>query len=205
MGNLPIALALCILPFILGWLAATVFHKVGWLKTRINELTADNNGLNAKVSGLTSDVTDLRVKITQLEAELSDKSEQLRKAKNDLIICESERNILQSNAAGASGTVKAAAAATVLFAGVKYKTDDLKIVEGIGPKIAALLNKAGITTWKGLAETSVDRIKEILDAAGPAYQIHDPSTWPDQSRLADEGKWDELKKWQDELDGGKAE
>ncbi len=78
LGNLPIALALCLIPFILGWLAATVFHKVGWLKSRITELTTDNNALNGKVNGLTSDVTDLRVKITQLDSELNDNNEQLR-------------------------------------------------------------------------------------------------------------------------------
>ena len=201
LGNLPIALALCLLPFLLGWLAATAFHKVGWLKTRISELTSDNAGLSTKVSGLTSDVTDLRVKITQLESELNDKNEQIRKLKSDLMICEGERNVLKSK--GGVTAKAAAVAATVMFAGTKYKTDDLKIVEGIGPKIAELLNKGGIETWNALAETSTDRIKEILDAAGPAYQIHDPSTWPEQARMADNGEWDALKKYQDELDGGK--
>lgn len=198
MGNLPMALALCLLPFLLGWLAATAFHKVGWLKSQITSLTSDNNGLNVKVNGLTTDVTDLRVKITQLEAELSNCNDQLRKAKNDLIICEGERNALKGQPSGP------AKPATVLFAGTKYKTDDLKIVEGIGPKIAELLNKAGIMTWKALSETLPARIKEILDAAGPAYQIHDPGTWPEQARMADNGEWDALKKYQDELDGGKA-
>ena len=81
--------------------------------------------------------------------------------------------------------------------------DDLKIVEGIGPKIADLLIKEGITTWKALSETSAETLSGILHAAGPNFQIHDPGTWPHQSRLADEGKWDELKKLQDELSGGK--
>jgi predicted flap endonuclease-1-like 5' DNA nuclease len=91
-----------------------------------------------------------------------------------------------------------------MFAGKKWKTDDLKIVEGIGPKIEELLHKGGINSWKALSETSVERLKEILDAAGPSYQIHDPGTWAQQAGLADQGKWDELKKWQDELDAGKA-
>lgn len=203
LGNLPIALALCLIPFLLGWLAATAFHKVGWLKSRITELTSDNSALNVKVNGMTSDLTDLRVKMTQLDAELADKNEQVRKLKNDLIICEGERNVLKSKGAATTAKV-AAAAATIMFAGTKYKTDDLKIVEGIGPKIAELLNKAGIMTWNELANTSVDRIKEILDAAGPSYQIHDPSTWPEQSRMADNGEWDALKKYQDELDGGRS-
>ena len=33
--------------------------------------------------------------------------------------------------------------------------------------------------------------------------MHVPGTWPRQAGLAHEGKWEELSKWQDELDGGK--
>lgn len=81
--------------------------------------------------------------------------------------------------------------------------DDLKKIEGIGPKIAELLNEGGINTFAELAATAVERIQEILDAAGPRYRVHNPTTWPQQSALAAEGKWDELKAWQDELNGGK--
>ncbi len=81
--------------------------------------------------------------------------------------------------------------------------DDLKKVEGIGPKIAELLNNAGITTFAQLAKTDAEKIKEILSDAGSRYKMHDPTTWPKQAGLAAEGKWEELKKWQDELDGGK--
>jgi large subunit ribosomal protein L27 len=83
------------------------------------------------------------------------------------------------------------------------KLDDLKIVEGIGPKIETLLKEGGITTWAELAAAPVERLKEILDAAGPRYQIHDPSTWPAQSKFAAEGQWDELKEYQDMLTGGR--
>lgn len=83
------------------------------------------------------------------------------------------------------------------------KADDLKIVEGIGPKIEQLLKDGGIDTWEKLATASVDRLKEILDAAGPRYQIHNPSTWPAQSRFAADGKWEELKEYQDMLIGGR--
>ncbi len=83
------------------------------------------------------------------------------------------------------------------------KPDDLKKVEGIGPKIAGLLNDSGILTFQNLADTDVEKLKDILKEAGSRYQMHDPGTWPAQAKLAAEGKWDELKKWQDELDGGK--
>lgn len=85
----------------------------------------------------------------------------------------------------------------------KIKQDDLKIIEGVGPKIEQLLHDAGITTWASMAEASPDRIKEILAEAGSRYQMHDPTTWPEQARLAHEGLWDELKAYQERLDGGR--
>lgn len=81
--------------------------------------------------------------------------------------------------------------------------NDLKVVEGIGPKIEKLLNQEGILTYAQLATTSPERIKEILVAAGPRYQMHNPATWPEQSALARDGQWDALKTWQDELNKGR--
>ena len=81
------------------------------------------------------------------------------------------------------------------------KADDLKKVEGIGPKIAQTLIASGISTFADLAKTKPAKISEIIaDVRGN----HVTDTWPAQAKLAAEGKWDELKKWQDELDGGKA-
>jgi len=84
------------------------------------------------------------------------------------------------------------------------KPDDLKKIEGIGPKIAELLTNAGIPTFADLGSSSPDKLKEILTEAGSRYQMHDPTTWPDQAKLAANGKWDELKTLQDNLKGGKA-
>lgn len=82
------------------------------------------------------------------------------------------------------------------------KGDDLKKVEGIGPKIAEIFNAAGIMTFADLAGTEVDKLKEILAEAGPRYKSKNPGSWPMQAGLAADGKWDELKKWQDENDNG---
>jgi large subunit ribosomal protein L27 len=84
------------------------------------------------------------------------------------------------------------------------KADDLKKVEGIGPKIEQLLHDKGILTFNDLAAASVDDVRAILAEAGPRYTIHDPGTWGKQAEMAAAGKWDELKAWQKELDGGKA-
>jgi predicted flap endonuclease-1-like 5' DNA nuclease/glutathione synthase/RimK-type ligase-like ATP-grasp enzyme len=101
-----------------------------------------------------------------------------------------------------SKTTATTAKKAVSTEGVSAK-DDLKKIEGVGPKIEELLNQAGITTFATLAKTATDKLKSILDAAGKRYQIHDPSTWAKQAKLAADGKWDELTKWQGELKGGK--
>jgi small subunit ribosomal protein S1 len=85
------------------------------------------------------------------------------------------------------------------------KADDLKKIEGIGPKIEELLHNAGIITFADLAKAEPSAIKEILNAAGSRYQMHDPSSWPMQSEMAANGEWDKLKDWQDNAKGGKIE
>ncbi len=81
--------------------------------------------------------------------------------------------------------------------------DDLRIIEGIGPKIEQVLNAEGISTFRQLSETSEERLREILAAAGNRYKMHDPSTWSEQARLADSGDWEALKNWQDQLKAGR--
>lgn len=116
---------------------------------------------------------------------------------------------LGSAAAGAVAAAAVTAAPVASFAAPapkptpSNKKDDLKIVEGIGPKIEELCNKAGIFTFAQLADTSAETIKEILESAGSRFQMHDPTTWPKQAEYARDEKWDELKKWQDELDKGR--
>lgn len=82
--------------------------------------------------------------------------------------------------------------------------DDLKVVEGIGPKISGVLQAAGITTFAQLAATDVGRLKQILEEESPTLlRLADPTTWPEQARLAAGGEWEALEKLQDELKGGR--
>ena len=83
------------------------------------------------------------------------------------------------------------------------EADDLTKIEWIGPKIWELLVAAGITTFAKLGETDSAAIKTILEEGWSSFASHDPKTRPKQSTMAAEGKWDELKTRQDELDGGK--
>ena len=79
--------------------------------------------------------------------------------------------------------------------------DDLTKIEGIGPKIAETLTTAGVATFADLAGQKPAKISEII--AGVRGN-HTPDTWPKQAKMAADGKWDEVKVWQDEMDGGKA-
>ena len=90
-----------------------------------------------------------------------------------------------------------------LPSGKKINKDDLKIVEGIGPKIEGLLNEGGIHTWADLANADLDKVQTILDEAGPRYRMHSPATWAKQAQMAVDAKWEELEAYQDRLDGGR--
>ena len=87
--------------------------------------------------------------------------------------------------------------------GAKAKKDDLKKIEGIGPKIEQLLHNDGIKTFKQLANAKVTRLRKILHDAGSRYKMHDPGSWPRQSNLAAKGEWKKLDALQDKLQGGR--
>lgn len=96
--------------------------------------------------------------------------------------------------------VDVAAGAAIL--GRTVELDDLTVVEGIGPKIAALCHGIGITGWRDLAAAEVARLQAMLDAGGPRFRLHRPQTWPHQGRLLAEGRWEEFKRLTDELADG---
>lgn len=112
---------------------------------------------------------------------------------------------LNSTDAGANGLSDSKLEKYLIKIGAlkQWKQDDLKAIEGIGPAIEKLLHEGGIMTWKQLSKTSVERIKELLDAAGARFKLADPTTWPKQAEMAAEGRFDELQEYQDFLDGGK--
>lgn len=83
------------------------------------------------------------------------------------------------------------------------KADDLTLIEGVGPKIAEVFASAGLASFADVAAKTAEELKAILTDAGDQFNIAVTDTWPQQAQLAAEGKFDELKKWQDELDGGK--
>nr|MBS0037255.1 50S ribosomal protein L27 [Saprospiraceae bacterium] len=77
------------------------------------------------------------------------------------------------------------------------KGDNLKLIDGIGPKIAEILSEAGLGTYSAIADSSPEKIAEILSEAGNRYKSHDPTLWPEQAKIAATGDLDKLKEWQE--------
>jgi predicted flap endonuclease-1-like 5' DNA nuclease len=80
-------------------------------------------------------------------------------------------------------------------------SEKLERIEGIGPKVAGLLNEAGIRTYAQLAETDVGHLRQIMQAN--RLNFINPATWPEQARLAASERWQELEILQKELKGAR--
>jgi len=187
-------------------LAAIIGAILGWL---LRHLTCNCNDEKDEIKRLKGKISKLE---DDLESCLSRKPERIEVPVNKLTtppVVEAKTKIIEEPKveeikpaieAEPSPNFDAAAAKAVF--GKKIIVDDLKVVEGIGPKIEQLFKDNGIKTWYQLSKAEISRCQEILNIGGKRYEIHNPGTWPQQAGLAFEGKWDELNTLQDRLDGG---
>lgn len=181
-----------LIPILVGLISAILGYLLGRL------LGGDTDSSND------IDLDVYKNRISKLEADLAACKASKKSTFNG---GNSSGSAVSSFAAGAaSGGITAAAfdaAGAKAAFGKKIKEDDLTVVEGIGPKIKELFHNHDVTTWSGLADCSVEKCQEVLNSGGKRFEIHKPGTWPEQAKLAAEGKWQELKDWQDKLDGGR--
>lgn len=189
---------LWLLPLLLLW---------WWLQKQINRYKTHASELQDRINFLEGELEACRNSKASSAApvDVSGYKATISKLEADLAACK-KAGLASAAAGAAAGAVAASAGVSTPVASVAPKVtkkDDLKVVEGIGPKIEGLCHNAGIYTFADLASAAVDTLKGILTAAGSRYQMHDPTTWPEQSALARDGKWDELKKLQDELNKGR--
>lgn len=190
-----------LLSFLLGLLLGSWL----WRKccVRVGELEADLKVHHAKLTDMEKDYMDLKYHHDELQKDNLALRASLNSCEADKAVLAHKLKVAQESAntgivtgsGGPSGGSKDYA--TLLG------TENLQIVEGIGPKIEELLKAAGISTWADLAGASHDKVKAILEEAGPRYRIHDPKSWSDQAKLASEGKWPELIQYQKFLDAGR--
>jgi len=177
--------------FIIPVAAGLIFGILGYFLGKRSSGKAEGllvASLQSDLDACKTHTKSLTARISSLEADLASKTTKTAKKKTSLT-------------ATAKYFFDEKLAKSVL--GKKIKDNDLKIVEGIGPKIEALFNAAGITTWYDLSEASTEKLQAILDAGGENYAMHNPSTWAKQALFAYQGKWQELRDWQAGLLGGK--
>ena len=194
--------------FILGYLLRYLLN--GKFKTKIEDLEHENSILRSKsqpkeveqadVSSFETTIKDQKVKIDDLNQRLSECYACRIKAENALSSLQAK---VDETSSQSFAQVAESAAPIVASGSIGSQKDDLKKIEGIGPKIEELLNNDGIYTYVQVIAASVERIKGILTAAGPNYAVHDPSTWGEQAELANNGNWEALDTLQEELKGGR--
>lgn len=178
-----------LIPILIG----VICGILGYLRGKGSVGTIDNS----------AELNTLRDKNSRLQSDLDDCNKKL------IVKPSGGGNV--SSSLGVTSTSATAAATGIAFDGVAAKTalgktiknDDLKVIEGIGPKISEMFHGAGIKTWKALSETSVASCQEILNSGGERYKVHDPASWPMQAKMCYEGKWKELFKWQEQHHHGK--
>lgn len=166
-----------IIPLLVGIICGVLGYLIG----KDNKTVGDNS----------SELKLLKDKNSKLEADLNKcLSKKEPKAKASITPTPIE------NFAFNAGAAKTAFGKTI-------KQNDLKLVEGIGPKIEQLFHTFDIKTWQALSEVSVAKCREVLKSGGDRYKIHDPASWPMQAKMAYEGKWKDLDKWQKEHKAGR--
>ena len=182
-------------------LETTLIEKVEDLNTRAQEQDTNLETLNSQLSQKEEQIKDLNAKIQEKDDTISsheEKAAELEKQNSQRLaqIAASENKVrrLESSLAEKEQEI------TTLSARAKTMQDDLSTLDGIGPKVSAILRLAGITSFSRLATTDIDKIRETLEAENPnLLRLTDPSTWPEQARMAAEGDWEALKALQNDL------
>ena len=216
-------LVICLGMFLFGWLLRHLIYGTRQ-KERIAELEGQLSSARTRISDLEGDLEGCNSAIVNIKGENAALSTKLKKLKKSKQITEEpsadvgmrELSELETSTSALEETLVSGLASDIVGntgAGYDVKgakavfgktviEDDLRIVEGIGPKTAALLNVSSIHTWRQLGSTSVPQLQNILRRAGDRFQFLNPSTWPKQARMASEGEWVKLREYQDYLVGG---
>ncbi|MEQ1513829.1 MAG: hypothetical protein ABL934_14260 [Lysobacteraceae bacterium] len=190
-----------LLGWLLNWLLSRLFRKDPPVVERIVEKPVDR--VVEKIVEVEKPVERIVEKIVEVEKPVDRIVEK---------IVEVEK-IVYRDAPGAAPAIGSAVAGLVAGVGIDsalasrfgYKVrsdDDLTIVEGIGPAIQRLLNEHDVRTFVELSRKPIEELQAILVAGGERFRNHHPHTWPRQAEMAAQNRWEELRKWQDSLDGG---
>lgn len=188
--------------FLLGYLFRYFLNdslkkKLKSAESELNDLKQNQSEENSvKEEEENAEIKRLEEKVERLNKDLSNSISEKIQLKHDL---QKAQNAIENQPqAVESESLKNSAPHTE-----SVTKEDLTKIEGIGPKIAQILGDGGILNFAQLANSDPENLKNILRAAGPNYAVHNPTTWPEQAKLAVKGAWDELNILQTELKGGR--
>lgn len=157
------------------------------LNTQLSQGEETIRGLTVQVEEGDDSINLLKVKVADLEKQNRDSMTRAEGA--EVKVGELEKSLEENEREVAA-----------LKARSRAMQDNFAYITGIGPKVSAVLRSAGINTFAQLASTDMNRIRDILEAENPnLLRLTDPSTWPEQARMAAEEDWEALQALQDSL------
>lgn len=204
---------------IVGWVIEWLLYQFWWkpkqpatTASSATDFSQERTRLNDRISDKDAEISHLKARIAILEdrgpasksvkpAAPAKKAEAAKKPAPKKTTAK-PKTVAKPKAAAKPNTATKPKAASKPKAAAKpktAKTDDLKKVSGIGPKIAELLKADGIDSFAKLAKVDIAKIQGILKTAGPRYALADASSWSEQAQLLDEGKLDALEMLQASL------
>jgi predicted flap endonuclease-1-like 5' DNA nuclease len=185
-----------------SWLSFLIGLLVGWLIELLIDFLFWRRGRRT-VQGTQ---VELQAQLDEQKARVRELEDQLARCQANLQAREEERETVMAQLAEVQATNSSLQPQQVLQndrAADAFlpaaEPEDLTRIEGIGPRIAEILNGVGIQKYAQLAGTPASRLGDILREAGPRFRLADPTSWPEQARLAGEGKWEQLQELQDGL------
>ncbi|MGD1893897.1 MAG: hypothetical protein ACFB15_25295 [Cyclobacteriaceae bacterium] len=212
--------------FVLGYILRYLIGQGS--ASHLKELEAENTRLTGRVKELERSVSEEKRSAIRLTEELNDcrknstPAEQLAELEQSLADMRQQNSQLQSELSLCLASKKETGAnesevveesnpligitdnSSSVVVEAPPVPDNLKIVEGIGPKIEGMLNSEGIYTFAQLASANRQRVRDIMATEGPKFlAIHDPTTWPNQAKFAAEVHWDDLETYKGQLKGGR--
>lgn len=164
--------------YFIGWFLKQ--HKIDEMEGYVAAIEDKNNRLQADDNENEKKLIDCQTEKKKLES---------GKEKTERLLIDCQKKLTVSNVESAKKEIEEKPKKKITSKKTKAKPDNLKKIKGIGPKFAGILRDAGIETFKKLSKEKPKNISNILiKAGGNSYKRFDPTTWPDQAKLAVDGK-----------------